>query len=92
MREWVQVVSGFVRQDTPIVRVRRHGQVVWEGKLRQLKQVKQVVQQVGQGAQCGIMFEGWEDFQIGDQIEAVAMVSRRPKTKGTDTGAVMIDE
>jgi translation initiation factor IF-2 len=43
--------------------------MVWEGKLQGLRVVKSSVNQVGKGSECGIMFEGWTDFQVGDQIE-----------------------
>jgi translation initiation factor IF-2 len=88
----VQVVEGCVRRDALKVRVKRTNQVVWEGKLLQLKQEKQVVDQVGQGLECGLMFDGFEDFQVGDTLEVIEMQKRRPKVTSTDTGAVRIQE
>jgi translation initiation factor IF-2 len=88
----VQVVDGRIRRDALKVRVLRMGQVQWEGKVRQLKQVKNTVEQVGAGAECGVMLDGWEGFEVGDKIEVVEMVARKPKVRGTETGAVKIDE
>lgn len=74
------------------MRVKRYGEVVWQGKIRQLKQGKNDAGQVGSGSECGIMFNDWDDFQIGDKVEVVELVSRQPRVKSTDTGAVVIDE
>lgn len=81
-----------MRRDALHVRVRRHGEVIWQGKIRQLKQGKNTAEQVGAGSECGIMFHDWESFQIGDKVEIVEVVTRQPKVKSTDTGAVVIDE
>jgi translation initiation factor IF-2 len=85
-----QVLEGFIRRDVPKVRVKRQGEVLWEGRVTQLKQVKQVVDQVGKGSECGLLFDGFEDFRVGDSIEAVDFQVKRLQTKATDTGAVKI--
>lgn len=86
------MVDGRVRRDALHVRVKRYGEIVWQGRIRQLKQGKSDADQVGAGSECGIMFHDWEDFQVGDQVEVVELMSRQPKVKSTDTGAVVIDE
>lgn len=88
----VQVTDGRVRRDAHRVRVKRDNRVVWEGRLRQVKQVKQEVQQVGKGNECGLMFDGFEDFQVGDTLEVVELHKRRPKVDTTDTGATKVVE
>ena len=88
----LQVVDGRVRRDALHVRVRRYGEVIWQGKIRHLRQGKNDTDQVGSGVECGIMFHDWEDFQIGDKVEVVELISRQPRVKSTDTGAVVIDE
>jgi translation initiation factor IF-2 len=56
------------------VRVKRGGEVLFEGQLSSLRNVKQDVREIIAGQDCGIKFEGWEDFQEGDVIEAFELV------------------
>lgn len=88
----LQVLEGHVRRDTHKVRVKRHGKVVWEGRLMQLKLVKQVVEQVGKGSECGVMFNGFEEFEVGDEVEVVAQQTRRVASTATETGGLLINE
>ena len=81
-----------MRRDAQKVRVKRSNQVIWEGRLQQVKQEKQEVEQVGKGAECGLMFDGFEGFEVGDTLELVELQRRRPKTANTDTGAMRIAE
>lgn len=86
----LQVVDGFIRRDALKVRVKRLGNMVWEGRVSQLKQVKQVVEQVGKGSECGIMFDGFEDFKVGDSVEVVNLQTKQIVTTRTDIGGVKI--
>jgi translation initiation factor IF-2 len=56
------------------VRIRRAGELVYEGKVATLKHLKDDVREVTMGMECGITFENWEGFQEGDKIEAYEMV------------------
>ncbi len=56
------------------VRVRRGNELVFEGELDSLKNVKQDSREMIAGQDCGIKFEGWEDFAVGDVIEAYDMI------------------
>jgi len=56
------------------VRVKRGRDEIWDGKLATLKNVKQDAREMTAGQDCGITFDGWEDFQEGDVIEAYEMV------------------
>jgi translation initiation factor IF-2 len=56
------------------VRVTRDREVVFEGDLDSLKNVKQDVREIIAGQDCGIKFQGWEDFKEGDLIEAFELV------------------
>ena len=40
------------------------------GMLDSLKNVKKDVTEMRKGSECGIGFQGWEDFQEGDQIQS----------------------
>ena len=52
------------------VRIRRDNKVIFDGKLDTLKHIKDEVKEMAQGYECGIQVEGFQDFQIGDVIEA----------------------
>lgn len=57
-----------------LVRVVREKEVVFEGKLDSLKNVKQDVREINAGQDCGVKFNGWEDFKEGDVITAYEMI------------------
>jgi translation initiation factor IF-2 len=38
--------------------------------LESLKNVKKDVAEARKGGECGMGFEGWGDFQVGDQIQS----------------------
>ena len=54
----------------PKVRVLRDGQVVEEGKIKSLKKVKEEVSKVEKGQECGMIFDGIPQFQVGDLVES----------------------
>lgn len=56
------------------VRVKRDNEIVFEGDLDSLRNVKQDAREIIAGQDCGIKFEGWEDFLEGDVIEAYELV------------------
>jgi translation initiation factor IF-2 len=63
------VVEGSVKRSGG-VRIVRDGAGVWSGKLSSLKRFKDDVREVKEGFDCGIAFEGFQDFKEGDVIEA----------------------
>ena len=56
------------------VRVMREGSVIFEGPLASLKRFKDDVKEVKAGYECGLVFEGFNDFQELDTVEAFIMV------------------
>ncbi len=52
------------------IRVRRDDKVIYEGKLDSLRHLKEEVREMAQGFECGIFSQGFQDFQVGDIIEA----------------------
>lgn len=56
------------------VRLVRNGEVIYEGKIKQLKIVKNDVNEVLNGVDCGISLEGEPNIQEGDIIEAFEKV------------------
>ncbi len=67
------VTSGKVTRNA-LVRIRRAGEMVYEGKVSSLKHFKDDVREVTLGMECGITFEDWEGFKEGDLIEAYEMI------------------
>ncbi|MCW5947826.1 MAG: translation initiation factor IF-2 [Fimbriimonadales bacterium] len=55
-------------------RVKRDGEIVYEGKIESLKHIKEDVREMAAGFECGIQFENWTSFKEGDVIEAYEVV------------------
>ncbi|MEL6159190.1 MAG: translation initiation factor IF-2 [Cyanobacteria bacterium J06623_5] len=70
------VLSGKVTRNCR-VRVRRDGEVVYEGNLDSLKRMKDDAKEVNAGFECGIAVGGFNDWKEGDTIDAFKMVSQR---------------
>ncbi len=62
------VVDGKILRNAQ-TRLVRDNVVVWEGKLTSLKRFKDDVKEVGNGYECGIGLEKYNDIKIGDIIE-----------------------
>ncbi len=56
------------------VRISREGTQIYEGALASLKRFKDDVKEVKAGYECGLVFEGFNDLQELDQVEAYIMV------------------
>lgn len=56
------------------VRITREGSQIFEGPLASLKRFKDDVKEVRAGYECGLVFEGFNDIQEFDQVEAYTMV------------------
>ncbi|MEM9245881.1 MAG: translation initiation factor IF-2, partial [Cyanobacteria bacterium P01_F01_bin.153] len=70
------VLSGKVTRNCRL-RVRRGGEVVYEGTLDSLKRMKDDVKEVASGFECGIGIDKFNDWKEGDVIEAFRMVTQR---------------
>jgi translation initiation factor IF-2 len=66
------VLSGSISRNSRI-RVKRNGEVVFEGRISSLKRIKDDVREVASGFDCGIGLEGFDDVQEQDIIEAYAV-------------------
>ncbi|MBR5969455.1 MAG: translation initiation factor IF-2, partial [Lachnospiraceae bacterium] len=56
------------------VRIRRGDEQIFEGDLKSLKRFKDDVKEVKEGYECGLVFDGFDEMQVGDTIEAYIMV------------------
>ncbi|KAK1978389.1 translation initiation factor IF-2 [Colletotrichum cereale] len=63
-----KVRNGAVTRSTS-VRILRRGEKVFDGKIDTLKHGKKDVNEVRKGTECGIAFDGFTDFKVGDQIQ-----------------------
>ncbi|MFA4794671.1 translation initiation factor IF-2 [Leptospira kirschneri] len=72
------VLSGKIQKSANI-RVIGDGATKFEGKLKSLKRVKDDVNDVVAGFECGIQVDGYNDFKVGDTIEAynVTVIKRK---------------
>lgn len=76
------VVAGCMVEDGKLtrgelVRVIREGVVVFEGSLDSLKRFKDDVKEVGNGYECGVVINGYEDVNVGDVIETFIKVEQK---------------
>ncbi|KAI9196119.1 hypothetical protein LWI28_021172 [Acer negundo] len=85
-----RVMDGCVTKSST-VRLLRSGEVVFEGCCLSLKREKQDVEKVGKGNECGLVIRDWDDFQIGDIIQCMEQVIRKPKFISSESGAVRIE-
>jgi translation initiation factor IF-2 len=67
------VTEGVVKRGSQ-VRVVRAGVVVHTGELDSLKRFKEDVKEVKSGFECGLSLKGFNDVQVGDQLEVFEVV------------------
>ncbi|EQA47141.1 translation initiation factor IF-2 [Leptospira broomii serovar Hurstbridge str. 5399] len=72
------VTSGKITKASG-VRVISEGVIVFDGKLKSLRRFKDEVNEVLNNFECGIQLEGFNDFKVGDSIEAytVTVIKRK---------------
>jgi len=54
-------------------RILRNRQQIWDGKVQTLRHFKDEVAQVTGQQECGVCFQNYEDFQVGDVIECYVL-------------------
>ncbi|MEA3362497.1 MAG: translation initiation factor IF-2 [Thermodesulfobacteriota bacterium] len=62
------VIDGKIIRNAQ-TRLVRDSVVVWQGKLKSLKRFKDDVKEVGNGYECGIGLENYNDIKVGDILE-----------------------
>lgn len=67
------VLDGEFQRDCKI-RITREGEQIYEGELKSLKRFKDDVKEVKAGFECGLVFEGFDQMQEFDIVEAYIMV------------------
>ncbi len=67
------VLDGVFQRNAK-VRIKREGEQIFEGELASLKRFKDDVKEVKAGFECGLVFEGFDQMQEFDIVEAYIMV------------------
>ena len=67
------ILDGYFQRDCK-VRISRQGEQIYEGSLASLKRFKDDVKEVKAGYECGLVFEGFDQMQELDIVEAYIMV------------------
>ncbi|WCL48089.1 translation initiation factor IF-2 [Leptospira sp. GIMC2001] len=64
------VTSGKITRNSSVrVVSKEKGEILFEGKLKTLKRMKDEAAEVVSGFECGILLDGFNDFEVGDTIE-----------------------
>jgi translation initiation factor IF-2 len=67
------VIDGKITRNS-LVRITRDDEQVFAGQMHSLKNVKEDVREMIAGQDCGLKFKDWEDFKVGDLVEAYEIV------------------
>ena len=62
------VTAGVVRRNARL-RILRENMVIFTGELESLKRFKDDAREVKEGFECGLNVKGYNDIQVGDQLE-----------------------
>ncbi|XP_038690241.1 translation initiation factor IF-2 isoform X2 [Tripterygium wilfordii] len=85
-----RVIDGRVTKSL-LMRILRSGEIVYEGSCVSLKRETQDVETVSKGNECGLVIHDCHDFQVGDIIQSLEQVIRKPKFISSESGAVRIE-
>ncbi|MCX7641485.1 MAG: translation initiation factor IF-2 [Elusimicrobiales bacterium] len=69
------VIDGKITRNSS-AKIIRNGDIIGEGKIVGLKRFKDDVKEVDKGYECGIMVDGFKNFEVGDIIEAYVKEER----------------
>ncbi|KAI8992656.1 hypothetical protein BDB01DRAFT_779197 [Pilobolus umbonatus] len=73
-----RITNGVIPRNGKI-RVLRNKEIIWEGELSALKQVKKEITEAKKGLECGMSFEGFDDFRPGDTVQAIQTIETKQK-------------
>ncbi|MCE5200932.1 MAG: translation initiation factor IF-2 [Synergistaceae bacterium] len=71
-----RVTEGLLRRSAK-VRLIRDGVVFWNGELSGLKHFKDDVREIKAGNECGLSFDKFQDFRVGDVVEAYEILKEK---------------
>ncbi|ORZ16952.1 translation initiation factor IF-2 [Absidia repens] len=73
-----RVTNGTISRNGK-VRIVRDKNTIWEGELDALRQVKKDISEAKKGLECGMSFEGFDQFQAGDVIQHLQTIETKQK-------------
>ncbi|CDS05035.1 hypothetical protein LRAMOSA07564 [Lichtheimia ramosa] len=73
-----RVTNGTIQRNGR-VRVVRDKKTVWEGELDALRQVKKDIMEAKKGLECGMSFEGFTGFKVGDVIQSIQTIETKQR-------------
>lgn len=71
-----RVRNGIVGRNH-LYRIIRDGNIIFDGKLETLMNVKKEVMEMRKGTECGMGFVGFQDFEVGDQVQSYEEVKTK---------------
>ncbi len=79
------VIDGSIFRDSK-VRVQRGGKTIHEGALSSLRREKDDAKEVREGFDCGLTVRDFQDYELGDVLEAFKVVKKK-RTLGDKVGS-----
>ncbi|RCH86943.1 hypothetical protein CU097_000764, partial [Rhizopus azygosporus] len=73
-----RVTNGAIHRNGR-VRIVRNKETIWEGQLDALRQVKKDIMEAKKGLECGISFDGFNEFKPGDIIQSIETIETKQK-------------
>ncbi|CAO3661913.1 unnamed protein product [Rhizopus microsporus] len=73
-----RVTNGTIHRNGR-VRIVRNKETIWEGQLDALRQVKKDIMEAKKGLECGISFDGFNEFKPGDIIQSIETIETKQK-------------
>lgn len=70
------VSDGIIKRHNSKIKVIRNGKCIFEGKIKSMKHEKDEIKESKQNHECGILAEGYNDFQEGDKIECYEITQK----------------
>jgi len=78
-----KVRNGLVTKGSK-VKVLRGGEIVHDGLLTSLKNVKKEVSEMKKDTECGMSFNGWDAFEVGDKVQCYSETKQKKSLTGGD--------
>ena len=70
------VSDGIIKRNNSKIKVLRDCKCLFEGKIKSMKHEKDEIKESKQNHECGILAEGYNDFQEGDTIECYEIIQK----------------
>jgi len=75
-----RVRDGIIRRDS-LLRVRRDGEIIHEGRISTLRREKDSATEVREGLECGLTIANWDALEVGDMVETYTIEAKKRTLK-----------